>query len=420
MKLQLLPLVVLAAWYSCLRGDAFAKEAPPFPSAETDIWVLAGQSNMQGSALITREYRPHPRVIVYDLQNHWVPAVPPTHRVFTAVAPVFKRTILENNPKLTDEVWSKLQADDRKTPVGGLGPDISFAESIVEATGRHVVLLPCALGGTTLAQWNPAKKDEGTSSLYGNMMVRIAQLGGRIKGILWYQGEGQTGSPETSESFESDFLNFVDCVRRDLSEPELPFLYVQIARFCLSSKAGEPRWKAVQEKQRILAGQRRSLWVVPAVDLDLDDLIHVGESGQLRLGKRLAEVALTHVYQVPGHGTSIDFAGVEVLKSQDSLHHCLRVKFAGVSGRLQAQGRIAGFAIESDDAEQDAPMVYKIEVDANDPTSVLVWYTKELSRPVRLTYGLGLDVYANLTDSRDMAVPAFGPVVVHPLEPAHK
>jgi len=386
---------------------------PPFSLDDADIWVLAGQSNMEGSGRIRRAYVANPNVAVFSMGNEWKPAVPPTHTPTAAAAPVFKKVIFEINPTLTEEGWQRWAESQKKKPVGGVGPDISFAESIVGATGRKVVLLPCALGGTTLAHWSPARKDEGEESLYGNMIVRIRKLGGRVKGVLWYQGEGQANC-EAAATFEQDFLSFVDAVRRDVGDPELPFLYVQIGRLCHENHDGESFWQEVQEKQRVVAAKRRNLWVVPAVDLPLDDMIHVGASGQERLGRRLAEAALTDVYKIPGHGTPIDFVSAEVLPPADIAHHSLRVRFSGVTGRLQAQGRPSGFELKSDDPKREGPMVYDVEFDPDDPAAVIVWYSKEIKTPVKLSYALGMDRYANLTDSRDMAVPAFGPVVIEP------
>jgi sialate O-acetylesterase len=390
-----------------------APASPPFPLEDADIWVLAGQSNMEGYGRIRKEYVANPRIAVFNLRNEWKPAVPPTHTVTAAAAPVFKKLIFEINPTLTEKDWAHWVESQKDRPIGGVGPDLSFAESIVSATGRNVVLLPCALGGTSLSHWNPARRDEGEASLYGNMLARIKKVGGRVKGVLWYQGESQANRA-AAETFEKDFLNFVDNVRRDVGDPELPFLYVQIGRFCYENHDSEPFWKSVQEKQRIVRTQRPNLWVVPAVDLPLDDMIHVGAAGQERLGRRLAEVALTHIYQVAGHGTPLDFVSCAVLPDTDVSHHSLRVKFSGVTGRLQSQGRPAGFELQSDEPNRDGPTVYNVELDPTDSAAVIVWYSKELRAPAKLSYALGMDRYANLTDERDMAVPAFGPIVIDP------
>ncbi|MBI2516295.1 MAG: sialate O-acetylesterase [Opitutae bacterium] len=380
---------------------------------EADLWVLAGQSNMQGCGLITRTYPANPKIMMLDLSNEWMPAVPPIHRVYTAAAPVYRNTVLQKNPTLTVEAWDKIVADARKKPSGGVGLELSFAVSMVGATGRPVGLIPCALGSTAMADWDPAGLAKGELSLYGNMVRRIRMAGGKIKGLLWYQGESDA-AVSTVGQFQAAFLNFVDCLRRDTGIADLPVIYVQISRVCMENQTGAPEWEQVRELQRTLAAQRRNLWVVPAIDLPLDDLIHVGEAGHERLGRRVAEVALTHLYHLPGHGTPIDFKSCEILPPLDVLHHRLRVTFSGVTGRIQAQGRPAGFELRSDDPKKDGPMVFKVEPDPEHPDAVIVWYSKAIEAPVRLYYGAGLNPYANLTDSLDMAVPAFGPIKIDP------
>ncbi len=398
---------------------AIASPAPaPFPGGEeADIWVLAGQSNMQGYGLLSGPPKLNPRVMVFGLDNRWMPPVPPTHRVYTAAAPVYQATIREKNPGITDEAWKTMEEGERKSPSNTTGPDRTFAEAIVDATGRRVGLLPCALGSTSMADWDPAKLQQGDRSLYGTMIERIRRVGGRVKGVLWYQGESDAGSGPTLAAFPAAFLNLVDSLRRDTGIADLPFIYVQISRFALENQELAPSWDALREQQRTLAGQRKNLWVVPAIDLPLDDLIHIGASGQARLGRRMAEVALTHVYGIPGHGTPLDFKSCEIQPSLDVLHHHLKVTFSGVTGRLQAAGRPAGFSLRSDDPKHDGPAVYKVEFDPSDPAAVQVWYSKAITAPVRLYYGAGLDPYVNLVDSRDMAVPAFGPITIVPPGP---
>lgn len=389
--------------------------AHPYPGDEgADIWVLAGQSNMQGYGLLTAEHPANPKVMTFGLNNEWMAAVPPTHRVYTATARVFKNLIFIKNPGLTEEAWKNMEAAELKKPAGLVGPDLSFADNIVSATGDNVGLLPCALGATSMADWDPAKRDQGDLSLYGNMIERIEMVGGRIRGVLWYQGESETGSPATIDGFQGAFLNLVDCIRRDTGIPDLPFIFVQIGRACLENQSSAAGWEAIREKQRNVASMRKNLWVVPAIDLPLDDRKHIGAPGQERLGRRLAEVALTFVYDVKGHGTPIDLKSCEILPASDPLHNSLRVNFSGVTGSLQAKGRPTGFEFKSEDPKKDGPMIYKVEFDLGHPASVIVWYSKAITSPVKLYYGLGMNPYVNITDSRDMAIPAFGPITVDP------
>lgn len=70
--------------------------------------------------------------------------------------------------------------------------------------------------------------------------------------------------------------------------------------------------------------------------------------------------------------------------------------------------------MRSDDPNHDGPTVYKVEFDPADPSAVILWYSKAITAPVRLYYGAGINPYVNLTDSREMAVPAFGPIIIAP------
>lgn len=387
----------------------------PYPGGmEADLWVLAGQSNMAGGGLITKEYPANPKIMTFDLTNEWRPAIPPTHNAYTAAARVFKNLAFKYNAALTEAQWNRIVEAQKRKPTGGIGPDLSFAESITRHTSHHVGLIPCARGSTSMADWDPAAKDQGDLSLYGNMIERIRMVGGRVKGVLWYQGEAETRSQATRDGFEKTFLNLVDSIRRDTGIPDLPFIYVQVSRYCLENHDTEIGWETIRDKQRRVAAMRKNLWVVPAIDLPLDDQIHIGAPGQERLGKRMAEVALTYVYNITRHGTPIDFQSYEILPALDPLHNRMRVKFTGVSGSLQAKGRPAGFEFRPEDPNRNGPMVFKVEFDPDDPSSVIVWYSKPINRPVTFYYGPGMNPYVNITDSRDMAIPAFGPITIEP------
>jgi hypothetical protein len=129
----------------------------------------------------------------------------------------------------------------------------------------------------------------------------------------------------------------------------------------------------------------------------------------------MAEVALDKVYHRPGRASTIDYASYEIVPDPNPLHNRLKVRFTGVNGRLQAEGRASGFSLRSDEPLKDGPMVFKVEFDAKEPSTAILWTTKAIEKPVSLYYGAGLDPYANIADSRDMAVPAFGPIRVLPV-----
>ena len=114
---------------------------------------------------------------------------------------------------------------------------------MVESTGVPVGLVACAHGGTSMEQWNPAKKEQGGNSLYGSMLRQVKQAGGKVKGVLWYQGESDAlGQGEAWKAYPRVFTDFIAAVRSDFGQPELPFYFVQIGRFVAGPipRAGTP------------------------------------------------------------------------------------------------------------------------------------------------------------------------------------
>ena len=86
------------------------------------------------------------------------------------------------------------------------------------------------------------------------------------------------------------FADFIAAVRSDFGQPELPFYFVQIGRFIAGA---DPKgWNAIQDAQRTLPERVPNTGVVSVIDLELDDVIHVGTQGLKRTGQRLARLAL--------------------------------------------------------------------------------------------------------------------------------
>ena len=102
--------------------------------------------------------------------------------------------------------------------------------ALVESTGVPIGLIASAHGGTSMEQWNPAKKEQGGNSLYGSMLRQVKLAGGKVRGVLWYQGESDAMGGAW-KVYPKVFADFIAAVRSDFGQPELPFYYVQIGRF---------------------------------------------------------------------------------------------------------------------------------------------------------------------------------------------
>jgi sialate O-acetylesterase len=397
-----------------------------------DLWVLAGQSNMEGVGDLVDVTPPHPNVMMLGMDGRWNQAEEPLHWLVDSPDPVHSL-----DPKTREERAARAHKNRRK----GAGLGLPFAAALTEATGVPIGLVACAHGGTSMAQWDPAKKDEGGKSLYGSMMRQFRLAGGKVKGVLWYQGESDSGG-EAAQRYGPTFARFINSVRSDFRQPELPFYYVQIGRFV---RAGDPKgWNTVQEAQRLLPERVPNTAVISVVDLELDDGIHVGTQGLKRAGQRLARIALRELFgQIGATTPTLD-------RVARGPHNTLLVRLKGVNMAIPAQagirpgmmmgmmaGRggpgmrpmnpampsspgepstfglrpehhIAGLSIRKEDGSE-IPLIFEAAVGPARDTVVLK-LANAIPPKSALWYGYGTDPYCNLTDSMDMAVPVFGPI----------
>jgi sialate O-acetylesterase len=150
-----------------------------------DLWMLAGQSNMQGVGDLKDLPLPSALVHSFNMADHWAPAQEPLHRLEDAVDSFhWRRNPGEPKARLSGAELRKAIA----TRTKGAGVGLPFALEMVRRTGVPVGLIPSAHGGTSMDQWSPSLKGEGGASLYGGMLRRFHAVGGRIAGVLVVSG----------------------------------------------------------------------------------------------------------------------------------------------------------------------------------------------------------------------------------------
>jgi len=368
-----------------------------------DLWLLAGQSNMEGVGLLTDVEQPDPRIRSFDQTDRWVLATEPLHLIQSAVDRVHWRKGKEGNPEKMEGQELEQWVANRKR---GAGLGLPFAKAMLQRTGVPIGLLPCAHGGTSMEQWNPAAKDKLGDSLYGATYRRFLATGSRIRGVLWYQGEAEA-NPKVIAAFPDKFEKLIAAFRQDFLQPDLPFYYIQIGRHVNYTNQSE--WNAVQEAQRKLESRVPKVGMVPAVDLSLDDAIHVSTADLKRLALRLAnqishdmhpELEKFRPYKRGPRPANAKLEGTIV-----------RILFAEVNGKLVTIGRLGGFSIHAPDGAQ-VPAIFRAQIDPSDGNSVILSISGKLPEGATVHYAAGRDPYANLNDELDMGAPAFGPLPI--------
>jgi len=365
-----------------------------------DVWFMGGQSNMQGVGLMDTAPKPHPLVRCFYMRDEWGQACEPLHLLGEAVDPVHN-----NGQRLTVE-----QAEQaRKTAIRGVGPGLFFGIEMARRTGVPQGLVACAHGGTSMAAWSPALKDQEGKSLYGAMLRRYHKLGQPIRGMLWYQGESDA-FPEQALVYTQRMQELVASVRRDFNQPRLPWLIVQIGRVFSETWSAVP-WNEIQNQQRLLPACIKNLEVVPAVDLELHDMIHIGTAGHAILARRLADMAdrmALGLVKKPGSIRLRKIREIHRKNPGDPLEYGIELSFDHVVGSLQSQGLPHGFTL-LDSSSKPLSMIYRVRLEGN---KVILETTLTPALAFKIGYGLGTGPHCNITDARGMALPVFGPVFI--------
>ncbi|ADZ84296.1 sialate O-acetylesterase [Cellulosilyticum lentocellum] len=124
--------------------------------------------------------------------------------------------------------------------------------------------------------------------LYEMMLQKIIPYG--IKGVIWYQGETDTGHPLV---YDKLFSSMITCWRRDWQE-ELPFLFVQLAPFKRWLQCTGEGYAELRESQQRVADTVPQVYMSSIMDLGMADDIHPKKKKEV--GERLALLARGKVY----------------------------------------------------------------------------------------------------------------------------
>jgi sialate O-acetylesterase len=366
-----------------------------------DVWILAGQSNMQGIGNMEDAPRGHPLVRCFSMRDEWNQAEEPIHFLPEAV------DVIHNGygSSGTERPSRRKLGEIRRNTLKGVSPALGFGLEMRRRTRVPQGLIACAHGGTSLAHWSPDQRDRGGASLYGAMMRRYEKLGQPVAGVLWYQGESDTDTLQQALDYTDNMRKLIEAVRRDTGQTKLPWLLVQLGRFASLEKK---TWNDIQNQQRLLPEIVPFLDVVAAVDLELDDGIHIGGKAQQILGARLARAANQLVHKTPGVKPGIALESIAMVSTPPwNAPHMISIEvtFAHVAGKLHSPGLPVGFALI--DAEgHDTCQIYKTTLRGR-RALLHTGLTPEQLKNLTLRYGHGQFPYCTVIDAENMSIPAF-------------
>ncbi len=221
-----------------------------------DIYVIAGQSNASGRSPIR----------------------------FRCADPNLQATVFGN-----DYRWQRLRdpVDSAEGQVDGVSRDAGaggsvwplVAQRLMAAEGVPVALVPCARVGTTVASWQrPAVAPREPSTLYGSMLRRIRTVGGRVRAVLFWQGEADARRLTPGDSYEASLLRLSRDLRRDCGAP---LVVAQIGDYGPAYRdAGVDAVRLAQQG----AWGRANVVAGPVLyDIDLEGVVHFAAADDMQV-----------------------------------------------------------------------------------------------------------------------------------------
>jgi hypothetical protein len=237
-------------------------------AANPNFWLflLIGQSNMEGAPkpeAQDREQDARIKVLAYDncaalgrTYNEWYTASPPLHSCSAGVGPgdYFGITLAKAFPNVTIGL----------IPNAINGVDIDYFRKGVVSARRGEFRIPPDNHWAGAYEWVIER-------------AKLAQRSGVIRGILFHQGESDTGNPQ----WVGKVKGMVGDLRSDLGLGEIPFLAGELlyTGCCSAHNALVNR----------LPSEISSTFVISANGLAGTDFAHFDLAGQRELGKRYGD-----------------------------------------------------------------------------------------------------------------------------------
>jgi len=173
------------------------------------------------------------------------------------------------------------------------------------------------------------------SSLFNGMINPLLNLA--VKGAIWYQGESNAAE---GMLYRTLFPNMIDCWRDKWHQPDMPFLYVQLANYTDElSEPGKSNWANLREAQLMTLNHPNTGM---AVIIDIGEAKDIHPKNKQDVGYRLALNALKLVY-----GKDIVYCG-PIYKSMEIEGDKIALSFNQIGKGLMAKekyGYLKTFAI---------------------------------------------------------------------------
>lgn len=191
--------------YRLIEKTIFEKEL--LPLIEFDIYLMIGQSNCAGRGFMLPSDTTDiiPGVWLLNAEGLPEPAKAPFNR------------------------YSNIRKD---MSMQMIGPAVGFASMIREKTGRNILIIQNAKGGSGLWEWQ--NEDSSAVTFLDSTLMRAvpALKYGKLKGIVWHQGETDTSNGTASDIYVSRFSKMIARLREAMGVgAEVPVIVGELGQW---------------------------------------------------------------------------------------------------------------------------------------------------------------------------------------------
>jgi sialate O-acetylesterase len=223
--------------------------------------------------------------------------------------------------------------------------------------------------------------------LFNAMIAPLQPYG--LRGIIWYQGESNWPRPQ---EYAALFPAMIRSWRAGWGRTDLPFYFVQLANYLPPNDPSHRGWAAIREAQ---AAALRLPATGMAVTIDVGEANDIHYHNKQEVGRRLALIAKSEVYGLPG-----DFSG-PVFDRAVREGSALRIYFShAVDGLISYDKPVQSLEIAGVD-RRFFPATARID------RGTLIVTAREVPQPVAVRYAWSDSPGANLYNGSGLPAAPF-------------
>lgn len=301
-----------------------------------DVWFCSGQSNMQmplkecdDAAAVAKLADHYPKLRLCTVGKGW-----------------------NAKPQTSTDVKWRTSTPDNAQNFSAVG--FYFASELLKdpaVAEVPIAVIDSSFGGTTCEGWisNSSLATFNAKDLHDSMFgikpgmlynAMIAPFGElSLKGVIWYQGEGNASQPATYEKF---LTTMIGDWRKQFASPDLPFFIIQLPDFVQESKGLQWSWIREAQAKAVAKTPHTAL----ALAINTNDGFDLHPKQKHEIGRRVALLARRDAY-----GEKLIASG-PIFKDAKVEGAAIRVNFDTAGDGLASSAEtIHGLAVAGEDGE---------------------------------------------------------------------